>query len=118
MCPPHRIAVALVALSLAGCASARPFSPEAEELLVFRHNPYNEYLLMVYRHADGQTRHVLRQSGVCELVVTYEADGPIRLKVRGERERTIDIREAARLTLRIDTLINAREEEGDALTSI
>jgi hypothetical protein len=115
---PHGIAVAFVVLTLSGCAGARPFSPETEELVTFKHNPYNEYLLMVYRGPDGQTRHVLRQSGVCELVVTYEAGGAIRLKERGERERAIDIREAARLTLRIDALIKTRETQGNPMTSI
>lgn len=68
----HSFVAVFVVLTLCGCAGARPFSPETEELVVFKHNPYNEYLLMVYRDAGGQTRHVLRQSGVCELVVTYE----------------------------------------------
>ena len=73
---------------------------------------------MVYRDAIGQTRHVLRRAGICELVITYEIDGTIRMKARGKRERKIDAPEAGRLTYRINSLLKAREEGGDILTSI
>jgi hypothetical protein len=113
-----RLFLAMTALCVAGCGTWRPAYNESDDLLVIQHNTYNDYLLMVYRDVLGQTRHVLRRGGICEVVLTYELDGSIRLKTRGKRERKIDAYEAGRLTLRINSLLRAREEGGEVLTSI
>ncbi len=110
--------VLAAAFCLSGCGATLNASYESHDLLVVQHNTYNDYMLMVYRDAMGQTRHIVRRRGVCEMVLTYELDGDILLKARGEKVRSVDAFEAARLTYRINSLLKAREEGGDILTSI
>ena len=108
--------VALLACS--ACRSTEPFySYEAEDLIVVQHNDYNKYLLLVYRDPLGQTKHVLRRNGVTEMVLTYTIDGRIKFKARGQKERIIGAVEAGRLTHRINSLLNAREDGAGIVTS-
>jgi hypothetical protein len=103
----------LLTLLAAGCAGLHPAphnSPETADLLVIRHSPDHEYLVMVYRHPGGAKRLVVRRSGICEFIVTQSPDGSVRLKVRGERERVIGNAEANELALRIESLL---QKEGD-----
>lgn len=101
----------IISLSfLTGCASTDPLSAfESDDLMVVKHNEYNNYILMVYQDPLGQTRHVLRRNGITELVVTYTMEGGIELKLRGQKPRNVDSLEAGRITQRINSLLTAKE---------
>ena len=86
-----------------------------DDLLAVRHNDQNDYMLLVYRDPIGQTRHVLRRNGVCEIVMTYTIDGKILLKTRGKKEGDISPVEAGRITQRINNLL--KKKQGGLLTS-
>lgn len=115
---------ALLALLLsltAACASTNEIATyEHDDLISVQHNDENSYTLLIYRDAVGQTRHVLRRSGICELVVTYTLTGDILMKERGEGERVITAVEASRLTHHINTLIGivGSEKPREHLSSI
>ncbi len=97
---------------LAGCASVDPLTTfESDDLVVIKHNEYNNYILMVYQDPLGQTRHVLRRNGITELVVTYTMEGAIELKLRGQKPRKVDALEAGRVTQRINSLLTAKGME-------
>lgn len=101
------IVVALL-IAFSGCTTVKKASYlEEEDLMAVQHNEYNEYILLVYRDALGQTRHVLRQHGITEIVLTYTIEGRIKLKERGEKERIIKPTEAGHITQRINGLLNA-----------
>ncbi len=96
----------LLAHLLTACATSNEIATyEHDDLISVQHNDENSYTLLIYRDAVGQTRHVLRRSGVCELVITYSLKGDILVKERGEGERVITAIEASRLTRHINTLL-------------
>lgn len=104
---------------LSGCATTDPLvAYEADDLMVVKHNEYNNYLLMVYRDPLGQTRHVLRRNGITELTVYYAMDGQIQVKLRGQKPRKIDALEAGRITQRINSLLSAKSKDAAVLTRV
>lgn len=109
----------LSACLLCGCAAPLSFSTyESEDLLSIQHNEYNNYMLMVYRDALGQTRHVLRRNGVAEIVLTYTLEGNIELKTRGKKVKLIQAIEAGHVTQRINSLLQAGPSEKSDIASI
>ena len=102
-----------------GCKSVEvPTYFESEDLMAVQHNGYNDYSLLVYRDALGQTRHVLRRHGITEMVITYTIEGSIKLKPRGKRERLIKAPEAGQITQRINSLLNASAPGSTVVASI
>ena len=100
------------------CASVEPLPYEAEDLMVIQHNDYNSYMLMVYRDALGQTKHVLRRNGITEVVLTYTIEGTIELKARGKKLKTIEAIEAGHITQRINSLLKAESVDKSGIASI
>lgn len=104
---------------LAGCASTDSLAAyEADDLMLVKHNDYNNYVLMVYRDPLGQTRHVLRRNGITELVVTYRMDGGVLMKLRGQKTREVEVLEAGRIIQRINSLLTAKNKGAGVITSI
>ena len=104
---------------LSGCAATDPLvAYEADDLMVVKHNEYNNYVLMVYRDPLGQTRHVLRRNGITELTVHYAMDGQIQVKLRGQKPRKIDAFEAGRIIQRINSLLSAKSKGAAVLTRV
>ncbi len=101
-----------------GCASVEPLPYEGEDLMVIQHNDYNNYILMVYRDALGQTKHVLRRNGMTEIVLTYTIEGTIELKARGKKLKEIEAIEAGHITQRINSLLKAESYEKAGIASI
>ena len=109
----------LLLTAFSGCASTEMLDAfEAEDLISLQHNDYNNCLLMVYQDPLGQTTHVLRRNGVTEVVIMYTIEGDITLKMRGEKERKIEVIEASHITQRINILLKAGEKEVGSIASI
>ena len=117
--PPAMNRSPLLALALAGllgaCATSSPVAPyEHDDLISMRHNKHNGYAVLLYRGPLGQLRQVVRQKGVCEMVITYAASGDITLKEPGEDLRHLQPTEADALALHIKTLLRQKKTKGPA----
>ena len=95
---------------LSACATTSPVhSYEEDDLVSMRHNANNDYTVLVYRDPLGQLRQVVRQRGVCEMVITYTVSGDILFKERGESLRRLQPSEADDLSLRIKALLRQKQ---------
>jgi hypothetical protein len=107
------VALPLFFLLYSGCSSTKPVSPyyENDDLVAVQYNTETAYTLLIYQDQEGQTRHVLRKRGVCELVITYSGADDIALKERGAPERKITVAEAFQVTKFINSRLR-NESEG------
>ena len=112
------IALLLLFCFTSACATVEPLPYEAEDLMVVQHNDYNNYMLLVYRDALGQTKHVLRRNGITEVVLTYTIEGDIELKARGKKIKKIEAIEAGHITQRINSLLKAESSDKAGIASI
>lgn len=108
------------ALLLSACTSSRStmMSYERDELVSVHFNKSNDYTLLIYRDGIGQVRHVLRRSGVFEMVVTYTFTGDVKLLIRGQKERTLQSYEAQEITSYVNEIIHAESAPPPQVTSI
>lgn len=107
-------------LLFSACTSSRStmMSYERDELVSMHFNKTNDYTLLVYRDGIGQVRHVLRRSGVFEMLVTYTFTGEVKLLVRGQKERILKSYEAQEITTYVNDIIHAESPLPPQVTSI
>ena len=111
----HIPTIILLSCLLSACASTDLLNTyESDELVQVQHNQLNDYTLLIYNDPMGQTRHVLRKRGICELVITYTHTGAIQLKERGRDARTIGAVEAGRVTRHINDLMRTGIQQQQA----
>ena len=113
----NRLSTLLILLSclLCACATTDSLKLYQYDLVSMMHNTENGYTLLVYHDGLGEARHVLRREGICEVVITYAANGAIKLQERGRQERRIDAYEAGQWAGQITVLL--RESGSSSSTS-
>lgn len=102
----HAAILILLPCLMGACATTDALHLYEYDLVSMIHNSENGYTLLVYHNVLGEARHVLRQEGICEIVIVYTPSGSIKLKERGRRERKIDAYVAGRLTAQINALLH------------
>ena len=95
----------LVFCVVSGCTSTGTVHEEKEDLVTFSHNKMTDYTLLVYESENGDTRQVLRHSGVCELILVETKEGEYLLKKRGEEAQKINPEDVPYIKNRINSLV-------------